>query len=105
MLNLRHFAGAGHRHGAHGLLHARDDRIRPAQGHQGTAACRCCNARSVTAAFSVEMCSLNFCMCPSLTRCKLPLNFAGTEPAEADPCHRHVVRRRAPEDQPVSQPT
>jgi hypothetical protein len=52
-----------------------------------------------------RMRSLNFCMCPNLTRCKLPLNFAGAEPAEADPCHRHVVRRRAPEDQPVSQPT
>ncbi|AQK43821.1 RR1-Corn type-A response regulator isoform X1 [Zea mays] len=51
--------GAGRRHGAHGLLHARDDRLRPPQGHQGT------------------------------------------EPPGADPGRRHVVRRRAPEDQPM----
>jgi len=62
--------------------------------------------QSVDAAFlNVFASFLHFCMCLSLTRCKLLLNFAGTEPSEADPGHRHVVRRRAPEDQPVRQAT
>ena len=62
--------------------------------------------QSVDAAFlNVFASFLHFRMCLSLTRCKLLLNFAGAELSEADPGHRHVVRRRAPEDQPVSQPT
>jgi hypothetical protein len=93
------FAGAGRRHGAHGLLHARDDRLRPPQGHQGTynLLTPLQEAISVAAAFYV-------CVCLGLTPLQIALKLAGTEPPGADPGRRHVVRRRAPEDQPVSQP-
>uniref|UniRef100_A0A804UM57 Uncharacterized protein n=1 Tax=Zea mays TaxID=4577 RepID=A0A804UM57_MAIZE len=88
--------GAGRRHGAHGLLHARDDRLRPPQGHQGTynLLTPLQEAISVAAAFYV-------CVCLGLTPLQIALKLAGTEPPGADPGRRHVVRRRAPEDQPM----